>query len=59
MLKVFYVAFSIEVLPLNPIALLLMLYRRSARLLVVSAGTCTLGMRQYIETTLCLQLLLL
>ena len=33
MLKVCYVAFSIEVLPLNPIALLLMLYRRSARLL--------------------------
>ena len=71
MLKVCYVAFSIEVLPLNPIALLLMLYRRSARLLdgttfeklcswlVASAETCTLVMRQYSETTVCLQLLLL
>ena len=59
MLKVCYVAFSIKVLLLNPIALLLMLYRRRAGLLVVSAETCTLGMRQYSEITLCLQLLLL
>ena len=59
MLKVCYVALSIEVLLLNPIALFLILYRRSARLLVVSAGMCTLVMRQYSETTLCLQLVLL
>ncbi len=59
MLKVCYVAFSGEVLLLDPIALLLMLYRRSARFLVVSTGTHTLDMRQYIDTILCLQLLLL
>ncbi len=59
MLKECYVAFSVEVLLLNPITLLLMLHSHSARLLVVSAGVRTLGIRQYSETILCLQLLLL
>ena len=35
LLKVCYVAFSVEVLLLDPIALLLMLYSHSARFLVV------------------------
>ncbi len=59
MLKVCYVAFSVEVLLLNPITLLLMLHSHSAPLLVVSAVVRTLVIRQYSETILCLQLFLL
>ncbi len=54
MLKVCYVAFSVEVLLLNPITFLLMLHSHSARLLVVSVRVRTLVIRQYNETILCL-----
>ena len=59
MLKVCYVAFSVEMLLLNSIALLLMQWSRIARLLIVSAGMRTLIARQYSEAILCLHLLLL
>ena len=52
MLKVCYVAFSVEMLLLKPIALLLTQCSHIARLLIVSAGMRTLIARQYLDILL-------